>query len=76
MTTEQPLSFGEALAEEYRALRPESFAAGADPEALFAAAHRDSEPLAALCISGGGIRSATFALGVVQGLAERGVLGR
>jgi Patatin-like phospholipase len=28
----------------------------------------------ALCLSGGGIRSATFALGVIQGLAERGVL--
>jgi Patatin-like phospholipase len=30
---------------------------------------------AALCLSGGGIRSATFALGVVQGLARHGVLG-
>lgn len=32
--------------------------------------------LSALCISGGGIRSATFGLGVIQGLAERGVLER
>ncbi|HKP75035.1 MAG TPA: hypothetical protein VJT67_05795, partial [Longimicrobiaceae bacterium] len=31
---------------------------------------------AALCLSGGGIRSATFALGLVQGLARHGVLGR
>jgi len=30
--------------------------------------------LAALCISGGGIRSATFGLGVVQGLARNGLL--
>jgi hypothetical protein len=30
----------------------------------------------ALCISGGGIRSATFALGVLQGLARRRLLGR
>jgi hypothetical protein len=29
----------------------------------------------ALCLSGGGIRSATFALGVLQGLARVGVLG-
>jgi hypothetical protein len=29
----------------------------------------------ALCLSGGGIRSATFGLGVVQGLAEQGLLG-
>lgn len=31
---------------------------------------------AALCLSGGGIRSATFGLGVVQGLARLGLLGR
>jgi hypothetical protein len=31
-------------------------------------------PLSALCISGGGIRSATFALGAIQALAERGLL--
>ena len=30
--------------------------------------------LSALCLSGGGIRSATFALGVIQGLAEQGIL--
>ncbi len=32
------------------------------------------EGSSALCFSGGGIRSATFALGVTQGLARRGVL--
>src|SRR5450631_3381678 len=32
--------------------------------------------LAALCLSGGGIRSATFGLGVIQGLARFGLLGR
>ena len=31
---------------------------------------------AALCISGGGIRSATFGLGVLQGLAGKNLLGR
>ena len=31
-----------------------------------------SQPRAALCISGGGIRSASFALGVIQGLAKLG----
>ncbi|HEX4684374.1 MAG TPA: patatin-like phospholipase family protein [Gemmatimonadaceae bacterium] len=30
----------------------------------------------ALCLSGGGIRSASFAMGVVQGLARRGLLSR
>lgn len=33
-----------------------------------------SDDLVGLAVSGGGIRSATFALGVVQGLADRGVL--
>ncbi len=41
---------------------------------------KDSEDgqgsLAALCLSGGGIRSATFNLGVLQGLAERNLLDR
>ncbi|MDO8432555.1 MAG: patatin-like phospholipase family protein [Candidatus Binatus sp.] len=32
--------------------------------------------LSALCFSGGGIRSATFCLGVVQGLARKGLLDR
>ncbi|HSU12568.1 patatin-like phospholipase family protein [Longimicrobium sp.] len=36
-------------------------------------AHR---PLSALCFSGGGIRSATFNLGVLQALARFGVLGK
>jgi len=36
-------------------------------------AHR---PLSALCFSGGGIRSATFNLGVLQALARAGVLGK
>lgn len=34
------------------------------------------DPLSAICLSGGGIRSATFNLGVLQALARRGVLGR
>src|SRR5207237_516575 len=41
---------------------------------LFAAIHGLAEPRTALCISGGGIRSATFALGVIQRLAAVGVL--
>src|SRR5204863_10020538 len=41
--------------------------------ALHARIHRAG--ISALCLSGGGIRSATFALGVLQGLARVGVLG-
>lgn len=38
--------------------------------------HQLETPLSALCLSGGGIRSAAFALGVAQGLATRGLLHR
>jgi hypothetical protein len=34
----------------------------------------DADGYSALCLSGGGIRSAAFALGVIQGLAKRNVL--
>jgi patatin-like phospholipase len=37
---------------------------------LFSAIHSLEKPRTALCLSGGGIRSATFALGVLQGLAR------
>ena len=36
----------------------------------------DKGARSALCLSGGGIRSATFALGVLQSLARRGLLGK
>ena len=35
-----------------------------------------NDPLSALCLSGGGIRSASFCLGVLQGLARLKLLGR
>ncbi len=41
-----------------------------DLDAVIAALH--GKELSALCLSGGGIRSATFALGVIQGLASLG----
>jgi hypothetical protein len=44
-------------------------------DALYARIHAlDERPRSALCISGGGIRSATFALGVIQGLASARIL--
>jgi len=54
-------------------------------DALYKAVHANAkpvkdghatEPQSALCLSGGGIRSATFALGVIQGLARLGLLGK
>ena len=61
MVESQPLSLPDVLRQEYGVLRPQ-------------AADQPKAPLTALCLSGGGIRSATFALGVIQGLAAQGVL--
>lgn len=81
----------EALLEEYEALRPAWSAdlrqavADAGPcdsdklKALYALVHergRAGDDLAAVCLSGGGIRSATFNLGILQGLAKIGLIGR
>src|SRR5580698_1358693 len=70
-----PLSVVEALSQEYQVLRPNADLSATDEARLFEQVHKQDAPLAALCLSGGGIRSATFGLGVIQGLAERGVLG-
>ena len=43
---------------------------------LYEAIHGLDPCRAALCLSGGGIRSATFSLGVIQGLARAGWLKR
>src|SRR6188472_3378502 len=45
-------------------------------KAIWGAVHALPEKRAALCISGGGIRSATFGLGVLQGLARCGLLDK
>jgi len=75
MPDTEPISLAQALSQEYRALRPDSgFRETDNAEELFRKLHQEPAPLSALCISGGGIRSATFALGVIQGLAEKGLL--
>ncbi|HEV7894041.1 MAG TPA: hypothetical protein VGP08_25725 [Pyrinomonadaceae bacterium] len=43
---------------------------------IVAEIHALPAPRTALCLSGGGIRSGTFALGVIQSLAGRGMLGQ
>ncbi len=80
------LTWSQILAEEDRALlepeqrqAPSSFEAGAEDETarlrtVIARLHRRGR--SALCLSGGGVRSATFALGVLQGLAHLKVLDR
>ncbi|HWK11794.1 MAG TPA: patatin-like phospholipase family protein [Vicinamibacterales bacterium] len=64
-----PLSPEQVLADEFRLLHPEQDPAPADAQR----AHADAGHTA-LCFSGGGIRSASFNLGVLQGLAEAGIL--
>ena len=83
-----PVTWCRVLEEEYRALYgvdPLDAAAPAgrtlatpDRRAAARALHRriHERGPSALCLSGGGIRSATFALGVLQGLANVGVLGK
>jgi hypothetical protein len=86
-----PLPLSEVLREEYVRLHGElppatvaELASAADEKtrlkAIYAAIHKlNADPATvrtALCISGGGIRSATFALGVFQRLASFGLLAK
>ena len=73
------LPLSQILAEEFTVLHgplpPGTFVDDEDRlPGLYEAIHALPEKRAALCLSGGGIRSATFALGVLQGLARAGLL--
>lgn len=70
-----------------RAMPPPREGAGENPEdrkywvawdaatsSLYDAVGKADQPLSALCLSGGGIRSASFNLGVIQAFAKRGWL--
>ena len=77
----KPADWCTALEAEYRTLHGSPAIDGAGPSARderLAAVHAQihKHPTSALCLSGGGIRSATFALGVLQGLATVGILGK
>src|SRR5262249_19100600 len=51
-------------------------AEGARLRRVIARIHAGCTERAALCLSGGGVRSATFSLGVLQGLARHGLVER
>lgn len=78
------LSLCQMLEEEYVAVHgrplPDDYPRhGKEDErmaALYQLIHALPEKRAALCLSGGGIRSATFGLGVLQGLADHGLLNK
>src|SRR5437667_2153281 len=82
--THERVLFPDALAEELDAVtlgdeKRKERTLPLTEGALYAEIHNRPKqslpPLAALCLSGGGIRSATFGLGVMQGLARCGLLG-
>ncbi len=69
------LDFFQVVVEEQRAIGSSS--GGEEPKTLGElSAFLQSRKNAALCLSGGGIRSATFCLGVLQGLARLKLLSR
>jgi hypothetical protein len=75
------LRWGAVLETEYEALygeKPFEHGGPFDPRERLRALHllMNQRRPSALCLSGGGIRSATFGLGVLQALARTGVLGR
>jgi len=71
-----PMSFLDIRKQELDSLRPGWTGSAAATSGLKVdqCIDRLSPPLAALCLSGGGIRSASFALGLIQGLARFRVL--
>src|SRR6266404_6235063 len=78
----QPLSLFTVLQQEFEEMHgadgtPEPGAGEPSDnlERLYRRIHGLALPRAALCLSGGGIRSASFALGVLQALARHGLLG-
>jgi hypothetical protein len=64
----------DVLAEEFRELRPGVSCPAGTLAELYGAVHGLAQPRSGLCLSGGGIRSACFALGVMQALARHGLL--
>jgi hypothetical protein len=80
-SADSSLPLHEVLEAEFVALHgelPPNYPSSSEPETrlkgLWTAIHALKEKRAALCISGGGIRSATFGLGILQGLARCGLL--
>ena len=73
-----PIGCAQVLDDELRHLRPErrTLDPSVPPEPTLEVALRQAqaEGLSALCLSGGGIRSASFALGVLEGLCRRGLI--
>lgn len=76
--TDPPVDECTVLEEEFKHFHDGDFPSEVEPEERVKRlrARQHEEKHAALCLSGGGIRSATFSLGVLQGLAQRGHLSQ
>jgi hypothetical protein len=72
--TDDPIQLAEVLTEELRRTRPDLTFRNKPLNEVFHDLHE--QKLTALCFSGGGIRSATFGLGIVQALARLGLLSK
>jgi len=74
---DEPLSLTAVLAEEFRVVHSDGLAFGDASHSLADIQRQHYErQTAALCLSGGGIRSAAFGFGVIQALARVGLLKR
>jgi hypothetical protein len=73
-----PSSLLAVLGQEFKELHHGAPLDDSSLTALYQSIHKleasGAAPRAALCLSGGGIRSASFGLGIIQGLAEHGLL--
>jgi hypothetical protein len=83
----KPLTQADVLEEEFIKLNPELSLPECERKgtldeqeqrlrAIYESIHALPQQRSALCLSGGGIRSATFCLGVLQGLARSDLLGK
>lgn len=78
--TDGPIPLAQVLAEEAKELHdtdiafPDHLSPAEHLKHVQASIHERTPTRSALCISGGGIRSATFGLGVLQGLARHHLL--
>jgi hypothetical protein len=75
-TTGPEVAIGAATEAAASAGTESSPTSEADLRSLYLRFHNSGYPRTALCLSGGGIRSAAFALGVIQCLAKSGLLPR
>src|SRR5262245_47875440 len=82
-TSQGPLLLSQVLEEEYTTLHgplPDDYPKDGSEDnrltAIVGLIHQLPKKRAALCLSGGGIRSATFGLGVLQGLAHHHLLDK